>query len=183
MFKYQSILLLLILGYFLSACNSGHEKVSDLLPEPKEIISDSGFTIPVYNFDGLKPILNLEDDRIYLINFWASWCKPCVKELPYFDIIANEFRDEGLKVVLISLDFRAQAEDQLIPFLIDKKVQSEVILLHDPDANKWIPRVDASWTGGIPATIIYSGDRRQFFEGSFDYDELHEVVETFIKNQ
>ena len=43
--------------------------------------------------------------KVYLIDFWATWCKPCIKELPAFEELNARYQDKGLKVVLVSLDF------------------------------------------------------------------------------
>ena len=94
--------------------------------------------IKVVDFNGLKPYLEKENDTTYIINFWATWCAPCIKELPYFQQINDEFADKKLKVLLVSLDFERQIESRLIPFIKKHKVTPEVIVLSDPDSNAWI---------------------------------------------
>ena len=73
--------------------------------------------IPVYeNFEDLEPLFNRQTDTTYVINFWATWCKPCVEELPYFEQLFAEHKEEKLKVLLVSLDFPRQLESKLVPF-------------------------------------------------------------------
>jgi len=81
---------------------------------------------------------------------------------------------------LVSLDFPDKIESQLIPFVTKRKLKSEVVLLDDPNANEWIPKVDETWTGAIPATIIFSKDKRKFYEQSFTYEELENELQTII---
>ncbi len=131
-------------------------------------------------FNDFEPHLHLQNDTTYLVNFWATWCTPCVEELPAFERIGEEYRHHMVKVLLVSLDFPGQIESRLVPFLEQNEIQSEVLVLNDPDANKWIDRVDLSWSGSVPATLIYHGSDRTFHEGAYQYDELKQIVEQKI---
>ncbi len=135
----------------------------------------------VLTFDDFEPHLHLQNDTTYLVNFWASWCTPCVKELPAFERIGEEYRHQKVKVLLVSLDFPKQIESRLLPFLENNKIHSEVLVLNDPDANKWIDKVDPAWSGSIPATLIYQMGDRTFREGVYTYEELKQIVEQKIK--
>ena len=137
--------------------------------------------LEVYNYTLLEPLLNKGDDKTYVINFWATWCKPCVKELPVFEKLNSEYKKKGVEVILVSLDFPNQIDDVLLPFIQKEKLKSEVILLDDPDQNNWIPKIDEKWTGSIPATLIYNKNSREFYEQSFTYTELKQKLENFLK--
>lgn len=137
-------------------------------------------TIPVYNFDQFQHHLQQNDDSLYVINFWATWCGPCVKELPYFESVNTDYASRKVKVVLVSLDFEGQIESRLKPFLERKNIQSQVVMLDDPDANSWIDKVDAQWSGAIPATVIYSAHSREFYEKSFTREELLREVDKHL---
>ena len=141
-------------------------------------VSASGLTLKVYNFNALESQLHRDGDTTFVVNFWATWCAPCVKELPHFERLGSEFQKDNVKVLLVSLDFRKHIKSKLIPFILDRKLESEVVVLDDPDANEWIDRVSTSWSGAIPATLIYRGNRRSFFEQSFTYEELETAVTT-----
>tara|TARA_R110002073_G_scaffold15953_2_gene62090 strand:- start:23437 stop:23973 length:537 start_codon:yes stop_codon:yes gene_type:complete len=133
------------------------------------------------DYEGLKPIFNKEDNKIYVINFWATWCLPCVKELPYFEKINQDYKDENVEVILVSLDFPKQKQTRLIPYINKKKLQSEVIHFDDVNEQFWIADINESWTGAIPATLIYNKDKRKFYEQSFAFEELKKEIELFIK--
>jgi len=137
------------------------------------------------SFDSFEEaIINTEDDLVYVINFWATWCGPCVKELPHFESLHNIYKDEKVKVVLVSLDFEKQIDKRLIPFLNKHNIKSEVVLLLDPKESKWIDRVDPSWSGSIPITIIKSGDQRNFYEQVFHSpDELKGIIDPLLKSK
>ncbi len=135
--------------------------------------------IKTTDYEGLKPYLNKANDTTYLVNFWATWCKPCVEEMPAFMKINQEYQDEAFKMLLISLDFPGQIESKLIPYIKENQIDAEVIVLDDPASNKWIPMIDESWSGSIPATLIFHRDKRKFFEGKLDYEELKSILSKF----
>lgn len=139
---------------------------------PTEIIQVGDKTIPVYDFANLEPMLKPTGDSIFVINFWATWCIPCVQELPYFEQLLEKYQSEKISVKLVSLDFKKQVDKSLIPFIKKKQLKSEVILLDDKDANSWIDNVDPSWSGALPATLILNSKQRLFFEKSFNFEEL-----------
>ena len=138
--------------------------------------------LEIYDFNGLEPLLNQKDDKTYVVNFWATWCAPCIKELPYFEQVNRDFKDKNVEVLLVSLDFPRQYDKKLKPYIKDNNLKSKVVALNDPDMNTWIPKVNQDWTGAIPATIIYNSDGRKFYEKSFTYDELVSELRTFIEN-
>ena len=133
-----------------------------------------------YTYNELKTLLEKNDGKTYVINFWATWCAPCVKELPAFEKINKEYATKNVTVILVSLDFPKQVAKRLIPFINKKKLQSKVVLLNDINENFWIKAIDSSWSGAIPATIIYNGKDRKFYEQSFDYDQLERELQPFL---
>jgi thiol-disulfide isomerase/thioredoxin len=135
---------------------------------------------PVYDsFEDMEWVFNQQNDTTYVINFWATWCKPCVEEMPYFLELHNTYHGEKVKLILLSLDFKKQIENKLIPFIEKHKLEPEVIVLTDPDTNKWIPKVDEEWSGSIPATLIYNKNRRAFYEQSFEsFEELNSILKS-----
>jgi len=138
--------------------------------------------IEVYNFSELEPQLNYNDNTTHIVNFWATWCGPCIKELPYFQELHDSYGQNNVKVVLVSLDFPEKLESQLIPFIKKNNVTPQVILLDDPNENSWIPKIDESWSGALPATLIYNKNERAFYAQSFTRDLLFKEVEKFIKH-
>ena len=137
--------------------------------------------VPSYDFEAFSHFLEKDNDTTYVINFWATWCKPCIKELPAFERIHDEYGPKKVKVILASLDFPKQVNSHLIPFIDKHQIRSEVVLLDDPDGNSWIPKVDTSWTGAIPATIIYNSKHRKFYERTFSFEELEMEINSINK--
>lgn len=130
--------------------------------------------VSLLTFRELEARISQQSDTTYLVNFWATWCAPCLKELPHFDRLQRSYSSEKVKVLLVSLDFRSQLETGVIPFVEKKDVYSEVLLLDEPDQAAIINRISPDWSGALPATLAVnaaSGARR-FHEGTFTYEEL-----------
>lgn len=137
--------------------------------------------ISIFNsFDSMEKEIFINNDTTYVINFWATWCKPCVKELPYFENLNNKYVGQKIKVILISLDFKNQIESKLKPFIEKGNYKSKIVLLLDNKYNTWIEKVDSNWSGSIPATLLIKGNNRIFAEHEFESEEeLSEFVLAF----
>lgn len=134
------------------------------------------------NYDSLQQRIQSNNDSIYVVNFWATWCAPCVEELPYFEKLNKTHSGEKVKVLLINLDFNSRVETVAKPFVTKKNIQSEVYHITDTDPNLWINRVDSSWSGAIPATVIYHQSKKVFFkEGGMNEEELLNTIKIIKK--
>ncbi|MFT4645319.1 MAG: thiol-disulfide isomerase/thioredoxin [Planctomycetota bacterium] len=122
---------------------------------------------------------DLSEDTIYVVNFWATWCAPCVAELPFFEALNTKHKGNNVKVVLVSIDSHKNLESKVIPFLAKKGFQTEVVLLADSKTYKWIDLIDPSWSGAIPITLILSGNEKHFYEK--DYESLEALEEDVLK--
>ena len=121
-------------------------------------------------------------DTIYVINFWATWCKPCVEELPYFEKLNKEFSQKNVKVILVSNDFKKQINTRLIPFVKKNNIKSEVVFMNETNPNNWIEKADKIWSGALPATMIICHSKHfyHFNEGETTYKELVKLIEPLI---
>lgn len=136
--------------------------------------------ITTLNYEELKPFLHKNNDKTYVINFWATWCIPCVKELPAFEELNKKYKDKNVEVILVSLDFSKQIETNLIPFIKKKKLQSKILHFEDSNEQFWIKDIAENWSGAIPATLIYNQQNRKFYERTFSYTELQNELQTFL---
>lgn len=177
-----------VLYMLLAGCKTkdGEREISvnqglDIKAEPKDVLEGGGFKVKVYDFEGFETLLYRRDDKTYVVNFWATWCKPCIEELPHFEAINSKYRSRDVEVVLVSLDFPSRADELLIPFIEKRNLKSHVLLLDDPKQNTWIPKVDKQWSGALPATIIFNDEKRSFYEKSFTFNELESELLSFLK--
>ena len=137
----------------------------------------------IIKWNALENILQKKSDTTYVVNFWATWCKPCVAELPYFLQTEKELSNKAVKFLFISMDFKKDFSSRLIPFLVKEKINSSVYLLDEPDYNSWMDKVDSTWGGGIPATLIFNhaNSKRGFYEKDFAEGELEQTLNPYIQ--
>ncbi|MCB0570707.1 MAG: TlpA family protein disulfide reductase [Phaeodactylibacter sp.] len=135
--------------------------------------------IPIYaTFDKIEPLLHIHNDTTYIINFWATWCAPCVAELPHFDELVDAYEGQKVRVILVSLDFPRQFETKLAPFVREHQLKPTVVALADGRYNDWIDKVSPEWSGAIPATLAYKGEKVAFLEQSIHSpEEVQALVE------
>ena len=175
----------LVLSIFFSCAEKKEENKEEAETAEKEVIAQEDNTtadvkFPIYDFEDFEPMLHKKDDKTYIINFWATWCKPCIEEMPYFERVYAEQKDNNVEVIFVSLDMPNMWKSRLEPYVENKEIQSQVVILDDPKQNEWIPKVSEEWGGGIPATLIYNKDKRIFYERGFTYEELNEELNKFI---
>jgi len=138
--------------------------------------------VEVIKIDGIQSLIKEDVHEIHVINFWATWCKPCVKELPQFVTLAANHPE--INISLVSLDFVENLDSKVLPFLDKKEIDLRVLLMDEVDYNLWIDLVDPSWSGAIPATLIIEPKtgRRIFLEKEFENVELEKEIEKFKQN-
>lgn len=121
-------------------------------------------------------------DTVYVINFWATWCMPCVQELPEFDDLANSYKGKPVKILMVSLDFKDSYPIRLQTFIERKKMLNEVVWLSDTDPNQFIPKIERSWEGSIPATLIVRpGKGRAFSERQVTAEQLKTAIDKALQ--
>ncbi len=125
-------------------------------------------------YDAVEIFLGNNNDTLYIINFWATWCKPCIEELPYFEKINSDYSGKPVKIILLSLDTEKQWESSLVPFLKNKNIKSTVWVMPNKKPIDWIDRINPLWQGSIPATFIFNNKKNIgiFEERPFTYEEL-----------
>jgi thiol-disulfide isomerase/thioredoxin len=139
--------------------------------------------IDIIKFSDLKEIIEDKNNNLLVVNFWATWCAPCVKELHQFDELKEKYKGQNVKVVLVSFDFADQLNKRVIPFVEKRKVKSKVVLLDETDYNSFIDQIDPSWSGAIPATLMIdrrNGLRKEFYEKEFREGQLDQTFSKFI---
>ncbi len=130
----------------------------------------------IVSVEELKTKMAEEKKSLLVINFWATWCGPCIKELPFFES-AYESRKDDMHLLLVNLDFADKIE-KVDDFIAKKSLTGEVVLLDNLDYNSWIDQIDPSWSGAIPATLIINtqSGERVFLEGEMDQEKLESYI-------
>ena len=134
--------------------------------------------IDVYKIDNLMRRIYNNSDTTYVVNFWATWCKPCVAELPEFEKLNLDYSSKKVKVLLVSMDFKEELEKRVKPFVEKTKYTCEIILLDEVNGNDFINKIYESWSGAIPATLITRKNKslNEFIEKKVTYDFLIEKI-------
>ncbi len=120
--------------------------------------------------------VNSGGDTLFIVNFWATWCQPCVEELPLFDRSALPNNKYPYKILLVSLDFRNQLDTRLVPFIQKKHIREEVMLMTESNPNKWVDLIDSQWSGAIPATKFFQSGKTIFHEGELNSVLLNDYI-------
>jgi thiol-disulfide isomerase/thioredoxin len=126
----------------------------------------------------LDKLITHESDTVFVLNFWATWCGPCVAELPAFEKLQEKYASKNVKILLISTDFKRNVESKLKPFVKRKNLRSQVLFMDEPDPNRWINTVSPDWSGAIPATLLINTrkNRRLFVEKQLNFKELEQLL-------
>lgn len=186
--RLRIFVLLSCLCGLIAGCNLQEKKNTEskniVDPGQSNLATPSSYlgNVPVYDtFTAIEPLFRQRNDTTYVINFWATWCKPCLEELPYLEAFSARHSEDKVKVILVSLDFPNQLNIRLLPFLEKKKLQSKVVVLLDGKYNDWIDKVSPDWTGAIPATYIYKGEREYLIGGPIkDLEDLSDKTKPFM---
>jgi thiol-disulfide isomerase/thioredoxin len=188
--NFKKLVPVIALGGLAACSNQNAEqntKASDVvnnkIEEPINI--DTNAYQPIVSaikYEDLLFELNKKDDTLFVVNFWATWCLPCVKELPYFISTSQSMAGTKMKLILVSLDTKDNLEPTLIPYLSKKKWRAKHYLLDDNGRmNEWIAAVNKDWEGSIPATAFYkNGDQLHFNSGQLSQEELKNYINRFI---
>jgi len=126
----------------------------------------------------LQQLINKPSDKVQVINFWATWCAPCVKEIPLFEKLNQENTD--VEVTLVSMDYDLDPNpEKVYRFMTRKNLKSRVVILAERNPNNWIDKIDKSWSGALPATLIINSKtgKRKFIEKELHEGELEKLLE------
>lgn len=137
----------------------------------------NGQKAELVKLEKLQSEISKSSEQILVFNFWATWCAPCVKELPLFEKLNQN--DKEVKVTLVSMDIDLDPNpEKVYKFIERKKIQSRVIILDAVDPNSWINKIDKNWSGALPATLIINtktGERR-FVNNALKEGDLEKLV-------
>ena len=131
----------------------------------------------IIKLEQLQKYIHASADHIKVINFWATWCAPCIKELPLLEKLDQERSD--VKVTLVSMDLDLDPNpEKVYRFIERKKIKAQVLILDERNPNAWISQIDKSWSGALPATMIINGKtgQRKFIERELHEGDLEKLI-------
>ena len=125
----------------------------------------------------LQTIISTRSEKIQIINFWATWCAPCVKEVPLFERLNQE--NKAVDVTLVSMDYDLDPNpEKVYRFIARKKLQSKVVILIEKNPNDWIDKIDKTWSGALPATLVLNTKtgKRKFIQKELHEGDLEKLI-------
>ncbi len=131
----------------------------------------------------LQQVINKPSDKVQVINFWATWCAPCVKEIPLFEKLNQA--NKNVEITLVSMDYDLDPNpEKVYRFMNRKNLQSKVVILAERNPNDWISKIDKSWKSGtLPATLIINtqNGKRKFVQQELHEGDLEKLIEEVEK--
>jgi thiol-disulfide isomerase/thioredoxin len=123
-------------------------------------------------------------DHPLVVNFWATFCGPCVAEIPHFQAIADKYKNSRVELLLVSLDLPEDYPGKILSFARQKGFTGSLAWLNETDADYFCPKVDRNWSGGIPSTLFVNNKTgyRRFFEEALTAGHFEETLKTMVGN-
>ncbi len=121
--------------------------------------------------------------RPLVVNFWATWCAPCLHELPYFQQTVRQYADKNVELVLVSMDLPRGPEKKIQDFAVQHALQGTIFWLNETNADLFCPKIDASWDGSIPSTLFINKKTgyRKFFDRQLTEPQFRTEVQRLVK--
>ncbi|PWT74036.1 MAG: thioredoxin [Bacteroidetes bacterium] len=135
--------------------------------------------------------MNIKDLESYIqksehplvVNFWATFCVPCVKEIPTFEKIISTYKDKQVELILVSLDLPDSYPAKIENFARDRQFSSSIIWLNETNADYFCPRIDKKWSGGIPSSLFINNRNhfKKFFESELNANQFEENIKKMVE--
>ncbi len=121
-------------------------------------------------------------EGVYVVNFWATFCKPCMAEMPYLQSISKKYSSQDVNLLLVSLDLPSFYPRKIKQFAKENKFTAPVVWLNETDADHFCPVIDKSWSGAIPATLFVNASTgyKKFVEGSLTEEQFEKELRITI---
>jgi thiol-disulfide isomerase/thioredoxin len=141
-------------------------------------------TIPKWKITALEDYISKSKTPV-IISFWATYCIPCVKEIPYFQELVKKYKGKGVKLLLVSLDFKESYPDKIRKFSKKMNITAPIVWLDETNADYFCPRIDSKWSGVMPATLFLNNKTgyRIFFEEEISKVKFEEEINKMIIGQ
>lgn len=185
----KKILLSTLLAATLFSCKKEAEKtqedttVTDSISSPIPETPNSPVSLKVLNPKQTTDFLHTKNDTLYVTNFFATWCGPCVREIPHFKDKIAELKDQPVKITFISLDTK-EVWNSEVPIFVDKQgIRNNTILLDGGQLDEsFFENNFEKWDGGaIPFTYMRKGDKTDEYLGMMTPDLLNSKIKSFLK--
>lgn len=137
--------------------------------------------LPVWKAADLKKAIDSAKGPT-ILNFWATFCKPCLAEMPHFQSLAGQYRARGVKFVFVSLDLKEAYPKSIVSFVKKCNITAPVVFLDEQNADLFVSLVDSTWSGAIPASLFIYPERgyRHFVEDELSREKLAAEIRNML---
>lgn len=132
----------------------------------------------------LKERIAALQGKTVVVNFWATWCPPCVEEFPHLVELQKNYADQNVVLLTASHDDAADLDEKVKPFLTEHGVKDHAVLVSVDDEAEFIDAWDKEWSGEFPTTWIFKpdGTMLQRLQGEKSYDEFEQALKEALAN-
>lgn len=173
---------LLVILFVLNCRNKSEQHTT--VPKPKFHSSEQTDEIVVEKLDefGLQKLVSQRNGKVLFLNVWATWCIPCREEFPDLVQLSNEYKENKVEFVGLSVDYPDEISTKIIPFLRSVRANFKIYVQDFKDPAVLIQRLDANWSGAIPATFIFDakGSLQVRFVGMGRYEQFKEQLDKIL---
>ena len=133
----------------------------------------------------IKRAIAAQRGHVVLVNFWATWCGPCVAEFPAIVQVSRQYQSRGLTTIAVSADSLQDRQTKVEPFLTKQGAAFPVYLEQSADPEDFINAFDPSWQGDLPRTFIYdrAGRRVKTLTGEQTAQSLAAAIKPYLKRR
>jgi thiol-disulfide isomerase/thioredoxin len=117
-----------------------------------------------------------------IVNFWATFCVPCLQEIPYFQEIASQYKSNDVSLVFVSLDMKEAYPVKVNNMAKKLNLTYPVVWLNETNADYFCPRIDTSWTGGMPSSLFVNNATgyHKFLEEPLSKEKLEKEIQVML---
>ena len=117
-----------------------------------------------------------------IVNFWATFCVPCIQEIPYFQEMTEKYKAQGVSLLLVSLDLKEAYPSKIISTAGKLKFTAPIVWLNETNADYFCPKIDTSWTGGMPSSLFVNNATgyHKFFEDQLSKEKLDKEIQAML---
>lgn len=169
----KKITFLLALSIVLMQCKTEKKESEKVTPKVKTTVTSKSGIVIYNDFESFeKEVLNVAKTQPTLINFWATWCAPCMEEMPILLEMQRSEEYSGMNFVFVNMDFEKDIETKVKTYITKEKIIANTVVLDAPKPNSWINKVSEKWSGALPFTMITNNGKTASHDG-----KLHSLQE------
>lgn len=183
----KKIILSTLVVFALASCKKESQKSDETAiatdsispPEPTSAV----VPLKMLTLDKVSEYLNKKNDTLYVTNFFATWCGPCVKEIPHFKNKIEELKGKPVKITFISLDQKEAWNTEVPRFVAEHGIQDHTVLVDGQlMEGDFFKKNFKEWTGNaIPFTFMRRGDKTDETLGMISEEQLNEKINSLLK--